>query len=143
MSYNLYIVYDDYVTGGEICPGMENDEWPSFEPQNHDFRLKSAHHRQNSSEKDLPWERSKFELDFNPKDKYLYIVLVRYGDGDTFSSSNGLGHIEAVCEYQGQAHKIAEQIKNKSYKSPNGYIVWDSYFGGLEDVSVISLLTIE
>lgn len=143
-KYNLYLVYSDYSTGGEICEDMENDSWrPSFEPTYHDFRLLSAHHRQNSKEEQLPYDRHKEEISFDPKNKTIYVVLVRYGEGDTFSSSHGLGHIEGVYEHLGQAQKIATAIENKTYFSKRGYLPWDCYFGGLENASVVPLLVQE
>ena len=143
MSYNLYILYDEIITGGGVCEGDENSSWPNYEDSDHDFRLVSAHHRQNSPENQLPFGRSHFELDFDPKDRCVYVVLVKYGDGDSFSRSHGNGQIQCVCKDVNEAYAIRDKIQNGKYKSERGYLPWQGYFNCLEEVQIVPLMVIE
>lgn len=121
---------EEYVSGGEICEGQENDPWPSHEDTIYDFEtvdvtLVNTNPYHETLEIELP----------SPLPQGLWTVVARYSDGDTFGSSVGHGSIEGVFLTEDEALARAQEIQNGG-KSIYGYTRWDGYFAGLEGVDV-------
>lgn len=66
----------------------------------------------------------------------VYVVVVKYGTGDTFSHSEGNAYIEGVYQYKGQASKVVEDINTKAYCKLGKYPPWIGYFESLDDVLI-------
>lgn len=129
MAKTLYVNYDEWhESGGGICSGDENSSWPSYEPSYNGFSLRAI-----TLENTSPYhEEFKWE---GPVPDSAYVVVVRYYDGDTFSSTHGKGAIEAVVATEEEANQLAVEIRHGKH-SRRGYTPWDGYFAGLEDVEV-------
>ena len=73
----------------------------------------------------------------------VFLVVVRYRDGDTFGTSHGNWTVWAATASEADALKIAETIEDGSLekersKANRGYsgLPWTGYFCGLEGVEV-------
>jgi hypothetical protein len=64
----------------------------------------------------------------------LYIVVVRYSDGDTFGLDEGYEEVVAVCVDEGQAQLFKQKFYGVLERR------YDSYFGKLQDVRIEGLL---
>ena len=127
----LFINYEEGVeSGGEICAGQENDAWPSYEDTFKWFSVKditlkntNPYHETFQCEGQVP--------------SHLYVVVVRYYDGNTFGRTCGYGHIEAVLKTKEEAEILEKRIwEDNDFISYRGYNPWHGYFSGLEDVEV-------
>ncbi|MHA1794809.1 MAG: hypothetical protein ACTSUK_01760 [Promethearchaeota archaeon] len=129
-KYEVYLTYESGTSGGEICDGQQDSDWPDredtctmFVPKN--IKLKAPE-----------WSET-IEIDFDPsKLEYLYVVIVRYSSGDTFGSTLGNWHIAGAYANFAKAKKIENKINNDTYK---GYTPWVGYFEALEGVTVEKL----
>jgi hypothetical protein len=63
----------------------------------------------------------------------VFCVVARYSDGDTFSTTTGLGTVAAMVGTRGEAEEIKEQIEKGTWE---GYSCWGGYFNSLEGVTV-------
>lgn len=110
----LYLSYEEHKTGGEVCSGDEDSDWPSYEDEN------------------IEWKPTKLSLD-NPgfsetikvdkiQDIY-YLVVVRYITGGTFGSTNGAWKIIKLCETHKEALRLKEYIEydDKIYKNKESW----------------------
>ena len=123
----VYITYESYGGGGEkIDPG---DHWSSRNHTIIEYNLKYA-----CLVKPESWYFEERELDCEEPPRDVYVVLVRYSDGDTFGSSTGNGYIEGVYANKSQAMKVVESIRNDTYigKGKRGYVLWKGFFNELE-----------
>lgn len=134
----LYYVYEKSSTGGEICAGDENSEWPSYEDEYVDVDLPSIIYLKNEKdEAKLPWTRERFEVPEGIKvGDILYLVVVRYTTGGTFGCTQGEVGFEGLYVHKGQASKIVQSIKDDKYFVKNKYAFWKGYFESLESVSI-------
>ena len=136
-TWPLYIVYEEHKTGGEL---LSDEPYSDRTDTDIDFSIISVHHRQKFSEEKLPWKREKVELDFDPSTKdEIYIVVVRYSDGDTFGHIEGCWEIVEVCDNIDKAYEIANNIeeeKDHEYKGYKNYVPWKGYFARFTSVSV-------
>ena len=130
---SVYVVYDEYRSGGEICEGQENDPWPSYEDTEIDMVVRSI----------LVSNPNVLYLDsVEVKDaakvevgQTVYLVTVRYSTGDTFGNTNGAFKFEGVYTSREKANEAAHQIESDKYK---GHCCWKGYFEQLECVGVES-----
>jgi hypothetical protein len=95
--------YENYVGGGEICEGQENDSWPSHEPKQVDSGIEKVTLARAGLDYDT------FDLVL-PKDKTVWVVSVKYSTGDTFGSSHGHLAIAGVYATKDEADYVAETI---------------------------------
>ena len=68
--------------------------------------------------------------------KKVYLVVVRYEDGDTFGRSYGNWHIVDVVLTEEEARDIDSGIRSKTYTDKCGYNCWEGYFNRLESVEI-------
>jgi len=126
-QYKVYLLYEESSHGGEICAGQEEDAWPSYEDQYHEFTPKGLR-------LEAPAWSETIEVDFDPKKlDHLYVVIVRYSSGDTFGTTLGNWHIIGAYKSFKKAEKIRISIDKNKYK---GYKPWEGYFESLEGVTV-------
>lgn len=67
----------------------------------------------------------------------VFVILVRYSDGNTFGNTSGYGKIVAAAEYMYEAKEIRDKILKKEW---HGYNVWEGYFARLEKVEIKELV---
>lgn len=128
----LYITYTSYASGGEICEGQEDDEWPCYEDAEIEFSITSCY----MSDENIDWYET-INIDFNPKpNQNVFIVTVRYSTGDTFSRTNGQWEIITATQTEQEARQLQEQIENDEYESEYGYLPWEGYFEYLQRIEI-------
>ena len=133
-GYELTLCYDEEHSGGGICPGQENESWPDREDENWEITFLSLHR---PDSKRLTRNHSDIYVGFDPKGvDCVHLVVVTYGDGDTFGNSHGYRYVEGAYRTELEAVAVAESIRDDTYK---GYKAWKSYFGGYEGVDVVSM----
>lgn len=126
----LYLEYDEFSEGGEP---LDDGEWCSYSDTIITWTLGKVL----LDKKDAAWCRSEQKVDFDvKKGDTVYVVVVKYGTGDTFSHSNGNGYIEGVYQYKGQASKVVEDISSGVYSKLGKYPPWIGYFESLDDVLI-------
>jgi len=129
----VYLSYSETVSGGDIKPGQEDDSFPEHEDRDIEFNPISLHIKKGDSQETI-------DVFFDPKDfinKSLYLVVVRYYDGDTFGRINGYWYIASCCNNLKSAKKVKKSIDYGLYEED--YIPWRGYFAGLEGVDIIEL----
>lgn len=65
----------------------------------------------------------------------VYVVIVRYQDGDSFGTSHGNWCVAGVATTAEEARKI-EAAARLPQKDHSHYREWDGYFSGLEEVEI-------
>lgn len=127
----LYVSYDSSSEGGEISPGQENDAWPSYEPEYVTLNIQDIFKNRPKN-----WCVEEMEVDFVPKvGNTVFLVVVRYGTGDTFS--NTIGQFIFLNIYEKEEDAIAERELVESEKHKDDWR-WRDYFGGFEGVEIHS-----
>lgn len=130
----LYLSYNETRSGGEVCTGDENKAWPCYEDtfiewtpiniyKNMEDCRKEGHYTEKVS---VP-----FEAIINQQ---IWLVVVRYTDGDTFGFIRGMWHIVGVYADEESATKEANSILDGSYS--NEYKPWEGYFASFEGVNI-------
>ena len=142
-KYTIYITYTENRTGGEP---LSNEPYSTREDTFIDIKWNNVYTK---DPKNI--EREVVEIDFNPeKQEHIYIVVVRYQDGDSYSFSHGNWCFVGAYETVKEAQEIIDQIKyddedydNEDYDNKKekykGYKPWNGYFAKLEDVELNAL----
>lgn len=129
-SNTLYVEFVENRSGGE--PEDPAERWTSYSDTYIDVKF-VRFHREN---KDNNWFDS-VEVDDESllrKDK-LYLGVVRYSTGDTFSHTIGAWHLVGVkASYEEAGKMLKEALKG------NGHKPWQGYF---EDFSGTEIYTLE
>lgn len=143
MIRNIYIVYEESYSGGEICAGQEDDDWPDYEDQNIYLELKYATLKEPSKRTPhFDIETIDSELVDSGKANKVYAVLVRYYDGGTFGRTCGYHKFEGIFDNRKAAESVAAALKDKyGHRWERSYDgnPWTGYFAGFEGVSVEKL----
>ena len=129
----LYLGYSESTTGGGICEGDEEEDWPDYNDSYVDFEPEGLYTKKSHAQCTL-------EVDFDPNNHindFVYVVIVRYSDGDTFSQTNGNWHIEGVYLTKEEAKSVMSTINREKKKGPE-YRPWHGYFASLESVEIWS-----
>lgn len=143
----LFLTYDEYREGGGIREGQENDSYPDYKDTYIDWTPKSLY----LDEVDVPsWQKETVQTDFDvERGDLVHIVVVRYGDGDTFSHTSGYWQIMGVSKDAEVARQLARAISNDTYTGKEegasnsyyqGYKPWEGYFSSLEGADVDSFV---
>jgi hypothetical protein len=119
----LYVTYSERRSGG-ICG---EEQYSRRSDTIIDFQLNSVSYQEPED-----WYKEPFEIDCTEIPQIVYVVLVRYGSGDSFGQSYGHGQIEGVYLSEDEAQKIVESIRKETY---TGYSPWIGYFNSLECVN--------
>lgn len=145
----LYLEYECPSTGGEVCAGDEGSDWPNYEDTVIDFYLTKCVLDKDKAD----WSNAPIDVDFPVKrGDTVYVVVVRYGTGDSFSHTTGNHHIWGVFQTGEQAIAAEDEI-NREYKAYKGdknqynnekkdweYRPWMGYFEHLEDIEITPML---
>lgn len=126
----LYIYYSDYTSGGEVCEGQENDDWPNYEDEFHEFNLLGV-----SLQKDLSWFKDTQDVDWNlGNGSEVFILVARYSSGCTFGSSYGHFNICGVFSSEEDLIKYQKFLESDEelYKGRHIYRPWVGHFENLE-----------
>lgn len=136
---NIYIAYEESYSGGDICAGQENDDWPSHEDTVVNLELLYASM--------TPPDDPHFDIEVIAPEanaSKVYVTIVRYFDGDTFGRTCGLHRIEGVFLERKDAEQKRDAIKG-AYFDPNQRNgrydgnPWTGYFAGMESCEVEEL----
>lgn len=135
-------------SGGGICPGQEDDEWPSREDTHREHTVHGVFRDDQSRQWCRYHERE--DVPFDPAGvSEVWVVGVTYGSGDTFGSSYGNFTVVGVYDSEDEAESIARDIradddnsnrygepKKKAKERFTGYKPWTGYFERLEGIEV-------
>lgn len=88
-----------------------------------------------SSQNTRPWKSH--DKVYNCQD-YVYLVVVRYQDGNTFGTTYGYWNVHLVTTDQKEAVDRRADILNGTLPKAPGtnYHPWEGYFTHLEDVEI-------
>lgn len=139
----IYVTYEESSSGGEDLD--PEAKWSDRADTIIEYNLTGA-----SLIKPDSWYFQEFELDYIEKPVDVFVVLVRYSDGDTFGQSLGHGHIDGVYLTKEEAQtavKLIEEdelsfqnkiggpyISSSLRGGPYKHKPWKSYFAGFESV---------
>lgn len=132
-KFVLFLDYEETSSGGGICAGQENDEWPDHNPVYYTSEMKKL-----VRDRELlsGWKCEEFEV---TEDLYnrssLYLVVVRHSDGDTFGSSHGHSEFIGLFGSSKEALHVKKAIESGDYRKGE-YLPWNGYFNRLESVEI-------
>lgn len=130
---SVYVIYDEYRSGGDVCEGDEDSRWPNYEDTFIEMNVRSILvSNPNVLYLDKVEVKDADEVEVG---QTVYLVTVRYGTGDTFGRTNGAFHFEGAYTSRENANKVSDEIMSDKY---NGYCPWKGYFEQLECVDVES-----
>jgi hypothetical protein len=130
---DVFVIYRKSTTGGQIRAGHENDSYPDHEDAYCDFEVTGV---RSTNTGEVYWDA--VEIDFIPQPgDIVHVVVVRYGDGDTFGHTNGLGSIRAVFATREEAEAFSKLYPDN--KLDTKYCEWDSYFASYERVEKVEI----
>lgn len=133
-TYTLYLTYNEYHTGGGVCEGQEDDAYPDYEDENVEWYLLECRLTRSKT----TWYHEELTVDFEPKvNDTVYVVYVRYGDGNTFGHTNGCWNILGVYSNELDAMRVKESVEDDSYE---GYKCWEGYFNNLERCEIEGMI---
>ena len=125
----VYLTYVERRSGGDpIDPGR----YSCREDEYIDFEMTGLFYGEPADE--AIWVET-IEVDFDPKKflgKVLYVVIVRYSDGDTFGTTDGHWKVIGAYKTSKEASEIAKQIDTGKF--PGTYHCWEGHFARLTDV---------
>lgn len=146
----LYLKYHSSAEGGE--PINSDDKWPDYHTVYKSFTPTSLHISQQS------WQETIETLVEPEVGKRVYVMVVRYSDGDTFGHSEGNWGVIGAFDNEKEVYMLKKAIeyfgvldKEDSYDTAYNYVVaafrqsglpshvhptWLGYFNELELVEV-------
>ena len=131
----LYLIYTEHRSGGEVCAGQEDDDWPSHEDENIDWHLIECR----STRTENHWYQEEVEIDFQADvGSIVYVVYVRYGTGGTFGHTNGAWVILGIYKTEQEAINVKKSVDDDTYDG-RVYKCWTGYFECLESCEVESM----
>lgn len=123
----VYLCYESSESGG----GRVNDEeWSDRHPRVKTLSNLSVHR-----------ERPEYcgdSLEVPPEllnEKFVYLVVVRYRDGDTFGHTTGDYHFYSVRATREEVDQDRKYLESTEHSSEL-YLPWTGYFARLENVEV-------
>ena len=108
----LYLEYTENSWGGGVCAGQEDDDWPNYEDEHTDWKPTKL-----TTKKKQTYNVETIQVG-KELDTY-YLVVVRYGSGNTFGSTSGNWCILELSESYERASRLKEYIEydDKIYMS--------------------------
>lgn len=133
MKTTLFVNYhEEFISGGEVCKGQENDSWPNYEDTIQRFVVDNI-----SLERITPYNEQVVVDLPESFPACLFVAVVHYSDGGTFSRTIGYGSIEGVYATYDEAKQRIGDLEFKDAPSIHGYKRWEGYFSRLEDTEVV------
>lgn len=138
----LYLVYDETRSGGNICEGEEDSDWPNRDPEYIEVSFTALYRN--------PPENRFFYDSFEVSEEVynaeqVYMAVVRYSDGDTFGYTSGYWSVEGIFSSQSEAEKLLSKLDNEASQpfTMGKYTkAWHGYFGSFEGTQV-EFLTVQ
>jgi hypothetical protein len=133
--YYLTVHYNYSSEGGEA---LTNEEWSDRSPEYITTEFLGAYYFYTDSFKNKITCKD-FEISFNPENvDSVYLVIVKYSDGDTFGTTFGLWDVPLITVSEKSAEICVKQIRKQTGRfKKDAYQPWQGYFSRLEDVSVV------
>lgn len=132
-SSRVWIDYETDSTGGEVEDS--NDRWSSRTPRYTELKVKSLY----KSEPQHLFFKDSLEVE-DPKVlecQHVYLVVVRYQDGDSFGTCYGNFQFYSVRATQQEALADKAVIEMPSKEGDYGsYRPWEGYFNRLQRVEI-------
>jgi hypothetical protein len=136
----LYVKSSFEESGGAVREGEEDSDWPSYE----DTYRTTTFERASFTNHDSYYDTVEVKDELKTCSK-VYLVVVRYGDGGTFSST--IGYTEIIGGYateeEARIFKAAEEemvkANDQSLFGPGGFKPWFGYFGSFESCDIEEL----
>lgn len=128
-DYNLYLGYSESRSGGEA---LSDEQYCDHADAHIEFQPEGLYTEKSSTQETVG-------VDFDPTQHVgadVYMVVVRYYDGDTFGRCYGHWFIEGIYLDRDEALKNKNAIESGSYSKKGCYNDWEGYFAGLESVNV-------
>lgn len=145
-----------HFSGGEICIGQEDDDWPNRETEYKEHEIHGVYSDDAKDGRGQSRYNESIDVEFDPvAGAEVFLVVVTYSSGDTFGSSSGNVTVVGCYEEEAQADSIAHDIRaddmdaDKAYRRNlkrskkerfTGYKAWTGYFEGLEGVEIHRLM---
>lgn len=125
----LYLVYDEYRSGGNICKGQEDDPWPNRENEYIEVSFKALY-------RNPPGNRFFYDS-FEVSDEVynaekVHMAVVRYGDGDTFGYTKGHWSVEGIFLTLSEAEKALDAVEKETHNNR----AWHGYFASFEGTQI-------
>lgn len=138
----LYVCYDQSESGGHICAGDEDDDWPSREPSYITTHFDKVIRLLTKDTLNLGKYLPEGEYVYNVSEEAMaatrvFVPVITYSDGNTFGSSHG--HVYLVGAYA-TIEEAEEALEGA--KAGDGYQPWVGYFSSLEDDEIKILAVI-
>lgn len=114
----LHLTYEQYSSGGNICAGDEDSEWPNYETECIDWSPKQL-----LLDKGNNWSVEEIEVDDVKAGDSLFIIVLRYSTGNTFGRTEGCWSIVQTVKTQNDASNIEKNIDKlmELYRSQESY----------------------
>lgn len=135
----LYLTYKENVTGGER---LTEEQFSDREPAYTKVTFLGLFREPPKSKTFFP-DPSVKEIEVSEdtgKASMVYLVIVRYRDGDTFGTSHGNWEVFRATEIEKEALSIKTDIESgameKRAEKEGRYLPWTGYFNSLEGVEV-------
>ena len=135
----VYVAYEETSHGGEVI--NPNQKWSRYTDKYIDISVTGLYIDEPDS---LYWDT--VELKCNPElNDRVYLLVVRYESGDTFSNSYGNAYFEGVYSSLDDAENVADIISGKKYIDGkkvkyNGYKPWDGYFSKFSEIEIHTII---
>lgn len=131
LSVPLYILYREERSGGDICEGEEDSEWPNHDPTNVVVTFQSLH-RTAAGTGRFFYDAIEVIPDVAAQTS-LCLAVVRYSTGDTFGRTNGMWSV--VGAYP--TVTLAETALSQALDPANSqHKPWEGYFERVEQTEV-------
>ena len=125
----LYIIYKQAEQSGRAID--PSNRWSSREDGYRQLTVKSIH----KTEPANCFFFDSIEVDEAVlNSKTVFLVIVRYSDGDTFGTTHGYHYFYSVRTTGEEVEEDKLEISKPS--KPGVYRPWDGYFSSLEDIEV-------
>jgi hypothetical protein len=136
---DIYLKYTESRSGGE--PIDPDDRWTSHEDEYIDRELIGLFTESFDSPGAITSTGITYSEKFTVPKSYasaesLYVVGIRYSDGDTFGQTHGYIHWIGLAKTEKEAQKLLETAKSDK----KGYKPWEGYFSDFEADEIHCLL---
>ena len=125
VSTELLVAYDRYYSGGDVCPGQQDQSYPDHEDE---FCSTAFVGVFEPSEKGMidGYMHDRFDVTWKVTTGMpVFAVIVNYDTGSTFGKSLNHSCIVDIFKDKAEADAAVDAIEDGTF---NGYKAWDGYF---------------